>query len=358
MSIRDIAKRAGVSPSTVSRVLNDPSHRCSSDGVRDRIWKIAREMNYLPNEAARSLKTGAAASERAPRYIDILMTRSTRRQAEPFFAELLRVIEAESQRQRCIISNVWSLPTPVGARRTRAGELELEGVLAPGASRSDGLIVLGKCVPGAFDRLVSAYRGNVVCVGRNSVGQKADEVLCDGERLARVAVEHLIELGHTSIGYVGDCRNEARCRGYQRTLLDHGLEPQVDAIIPCEHTEAAGYAVMKRLVQEAESSPTAIFCATDAIAVGMLRCLDELGGRYYRPSIISCDDIEAAQYTKPALTTVALPKREMGRYALWLLADRMAGGHSAVTRMEVFGRLVVRDSCSLPSDANGYAYVI
>ena len=357
MSIRDIAKRAGVSPSTVSRVLNDPSHRCSSDGVRDKIWQIAREMNYLPNEAARSLKTGAGAVERKPRYVDVLMTRSTRRQAEPFFSELLRVIEAETQRQRCIISNVWSLPTPVGARRSRAAELEFESVVSRDTPRADGLIILGKCAPGMFERLHTSYKGNVVSVGRNSVGERSDEVLCDGEKLARMAVEYLIGLGHTSIGYVGDCRGEARCRGYQRTLLDHKLEPEVDSMIACEHTEAAGYAVMKRLVQR-ESAPTAIFCATDAIAVGMLRCLDELGGRYYAPSIISCDDIEAAQYTTPALTTVALPKREMGRYALWLLADRMDGGHSATTRVELFGRLVVRGSCSLPSDANGYTYVI
>lgn len=357
MSIRDIAKRAGVSPSTVSRVLNDPAHRCSSDGVRDRIWQVAREMNYLPNEAARSLKTGAAAAERAPRYVDVLMTRSTRRQAEPFFSELLRVVEAETQRQRCIIANVWSLPSLMGTRRNRAAELEYERVLAPDASRADGLLILGKCAPVVLDRLLRAYGGNVVCVGRNSVGERADEVLCDGEKLARMAVEHLIGLGHSTIGYVGDCRGEARCRGYQRTLLDHHLEPEVDLMISCEHTEAAGYVVMKRLVQR-DNAPTAIYCATDAIAVGMLRCLSELGGRYYAPSIVGCDDIESAQFTAPALTTVALPKRDMGRYALWLLADRMAGGHSTTTRVELSGRLVVRDSCSLPSDANGYTYVI
>ena len=357
MSIRDIAKRAGVSPATVSRVLNDPRHRCSSEGVRERIWRIAREMNYLPNEAARSLKTGAATTSLEPRCVDVLVTRASNRQMEPFFVELLHAVEAESQQQRCIISNSWSLPSPSTARLSRLGEHEFDAVLSPGSDRADGLVVLGKCDSGLLERLCDAYDGNVVCVGRNSVGQRTDEILCDGEQLARIAVEHLISLGHTAIGYVGNCRGETRCRGYQRTLLDHDLDPQMNAIIECDHTEGAGYAVMRQLMQD-EAAPTAIFCATDSIALGMLRCLGQLGGRYYAPSIISCDDIEEAQYAIPTLTTVALPKRDMGRFALRLLTDRMAGGHTAVARVELFGRLVVRESCSLPSDANGYTYVI
>ena len=91
----------------------------------------------------------------------------------------------------------------------------------------------------------------------------------------------------------------------------------------------------------------------------MLRSLNDRRSRYYSPSIIASDDIEAAQYANPALTTVALPKRDMGRFALRLLVDRLAGGgHSSCVRMELQGRLVVRASCSGPADAHGYNYVI
>ena len=102
MSIRDIAKKAGVSASTVSRVLNNPGYRCASPELRDAIWRIAREMNYLPNEAARSLKMGSGkdGASAAPLRVDVIVTRASQRQADPFFGELLRIIETETHSQR------------------------------------------------------------------------------------------------------------------------------------------------------------------------------------------------------------------------------------------------------------------
>ena len=360
MSIRDIAKRAGVSPATVSRVLNDPRHRCASEGLRDRIWQIAREMNYLPNEAARSLKKGSDASaSRQPGRIDVIVTRSSQRQPDPFFSELLRVIETETHAQRLLIVHVWYLSTLSGHRSLGAGamERELTSVLGTSVERGQGLIVIGKCLPSILERLREAYAGNVVAVGRNSTGLATDEVLCDGEKIAQMAVEYLIGLGHREIGYVGDCHNESRYRGYQRALVSHGLDVSVGNVFECEHTESAGYAAMSELEKRGDA-PTGLFCATDAIAVGMLRRLGESGGLYYAPSVIASDDIEAAELTTPALTTVALPKADMGRFAVRLLADRMAGGHSATARLELGVRLIVRASCSSPADARGFNYVI
>ena len=361
MSIRDIAKKAGVSASTVSRVLNNPGYRCASPELRDTIWRIAREMNYLPNEAARSLKMGSGkdGASAAPLRVDVIVTRASQRQADPFFGELLRIIETETHSQRCLISQLWYLSSLNARKGVRAGatERELATVLGSGVDRGDGLIVIGKSSEAVLSRLVEAYSGNVVSVGRNSCAYLCDEVLCDGEKIARLAVGRLVELGHRQIGYAGDCHNESRYRGYQRTLLERGLDVGVGSVIECEHTEEAGYAAMERLMQ-ADDAPTAIYCATDAIAIGMLRSLSDRRSRYYSPSIIASDDIEAAQYANPALTTVALPKRDMGRFALRLLVDRLAGGHSSCVRMELQGRLVVRASCSGPADAHGYNYVI
>lgn len=359
MSIRDIAKRAGVSPATVSRVLNDPTHHCSSEGLRDRIWQIAREMNYLPNEAARNLKMGASAAPAAPGRIDVIVTRASPRQPDPFFSEVLRVIESETHAQRLLILHVWYLSALSGHRPMGAGvtERELAGVIGSGVRRGDGLIVIGKCAEPILERLRDAYGGNVMAVGRNSTGYVTDEVICDGEKIARVAVEHLIGLGHREIGYVGDCHNESRYRGYQRTLVAHGLDVTVANVVECEHTEAAGYAAMGELMRR-DDAPTALFCATDAIAVGVLRRMGESGGMYYSPSVISSDDIEQAQLTNPGLTTVALPKVDMGRFAVRMLADRMAGGHTATARLELGVRLIVRASCSSPDNARGFTYVI
>ena len=89
-------------------------------------------------------------------------------------------------------------------------------------------------------------------------------------------------------------------------------------------------------------APTAIYCANDMIAIGMLKCLNKYKNHYYVPSIISSDDIEEAQYTKPMLTTVRLPKEEMGKFALYLLIDRLDGGHKGIVRTELEGKLMIR----------------
>ena len=96
MSIKKIAEKAGVSPATVSRVLNNPNYKCSVPGLRDKIWKTAIEMNYVPNEAARNLKRGVSAKQEKTWYINILMTRTDSSTTDPFFAELLRVIKVRS----------------------------------------------------------------------------------------------------------------------------------------------------------------------------------------------------------------------------------------------------------------------
>ena len=102
MSIKKIAKEAGVSTATVSRVLNNPGYKCSSEELRERIWKIARELNYMPNEAARNLKKGITDTSQKVWYLDVLMTRTGNLETDPFFSELLRVIESEIHRQGCI----------------------------------------------------------------------------------------------------------------------------------------------------------------------------------------------------------------------------------------------------------------
>lgn len=89
-----------------------------------------------------------------------------------------------------------------------------------------------------------------------------------------------------------------------------------------------------------------------------LKCLNKYKNRYYVPSIISSDDIEEAQYTKPMLTTVRLPKEEMGKFALYLLIDRLDGGHKGIVRTELEGKLMIRESCTLVENANRMEYYI
>ena len=107
MSIKKIAEKACVSAATVSRVLNNPNYRCSSPEMRDRIWKAAIALNYTPNTAARNLKMGVKGSEEKVYYIGVLMTRMEKATTDPFFNELLRVIESEIHKQVAILTKVW-----------------------------------------------------------------------------------------------------------------------------------------------------------------------------------------------------------------------------------------------------------
>ncbi len=353
MSIKRIAELSGVSPATVSRVLNHPEYKCQSPEVRERIWKAAMQLGYTPNQAARNLKLGIAA-EQKNYYIGVLMTRMENATADPFFGELLRVIESEIHKQAAILAKVWYLPLFSNDKKCRTENLDriIDEMYRETICVCDGLIIIGKCNKEALKKLNKKYKC-VVSVNRNSTNYEVDEVLCDGRKVAAMAVEYLISLGHRNIGYVGECYNEARYAGFLETMRKHEIEPDPSMIIQTHQTETEGFHAMQRIFRE-EDRPTGIYCANDITAVGMLKCLAKYKNYYYTPSIISSDDIEEAQCTRPMLTTVSLPREEMGKFAMQLLLDRLRGGHRSVVRLELEGRLMIRDSCA-PADESGWS---
>jgi len=148
---------------------------------------------------------------------------------------------------------------------------------------------------------------------------------------------------------------------WEETNLDYYVIPHEDLIpeyvVETNQTEKEGYEAMEQLLKS-DDCPTGIYCANDITAVGMLKYLGRCRNLYFTPSIIASDDIEEAQYTKPMLTTVGLPKEEMGKFALYLLLDRMKGGHSGVVRMELSGHLMIRNSCSHVSESTWSDYCI
>lgn len=345
MSIKKIAEKVGSSPATVSRVLNNPNYRCSIPGLRDKIWKAAIELNYVPNEAARNLKMGVFTQREKTYYINVLMTRMDTSQSDPFFTELLHIIESEIHKQMCILSKVWYLSIFSDSNKCKKENLDkiIDEMYSETKGKCDGLIIIGKCNGEALRKLKSRYK-SVVSVNRNSTNYEVDEVLCDGEKIASIAIEHLIQLGHRNIGYVGECHDEVRYKGYIKTLQKYDIDIESSYVKETKQTEAEGFEVMKQFLQSG-NCPTGIYCANDITAIGMLKCLNKYKSRYITPSIISSDDIEEAQYTKPMLTTVRLPKDEMGKFALYLLVDRMRGGHKGTVRAELEGKLMLRNSC-------------
>ena len=160
LSIKKIAKEAGVSTATVSRVLNNPGYKCSSEELRERIWKIARELNYMPNEAARNLKKGITNTSQKVWYFDVLMTRTGNLETDPFFSELLRVIESEIHRQGCILMHIFHQPLFSNDRKCRTENIDkvIAQMEPDGEIRSDGLIIIGKCNDNVLKKLSAKYK--------------------------------------------------------------------------------------------------------------------------------------------------------------------------------------------------------
>ena len=357
MSLKRIAEMTGVSVSTVGRILSDPNHKCTNEEVKRRVLEAAREINYIPNASARALKSGSKSQEKVFR-INILLTRAAYEMTDPFYDELLMILEKELRNNGCIVGNVWHNAEFSDEKLSRTEGMTglVEELFPKDAPRADGLIIIGKVTARAL-KLLKNKEKNIVSINRNSTNYQVDEVLCDGSRIAKTAVSYLAKLGHTKIGYVGDCHNESRFTGYQNALVDLRLTPEIDHIFDTLPNEANGIAAMEYFLT-LEDPPTGIYCANDILAVGMLGALNRRRSRGHSFSVISSDDIEAAQYTKPMLTTISLPKNEMVRFAMMLLLDRIRGGHRIVSRLEVEGTLVVRESCRTPGVLNEPEYYI
>ncbi|SDB18595.1 LacI family DNA-binding transcriptional regulator [Eubacterium oxidoreducens] len=356
MSIKKIAKLTGVSTATVSRILNNPEYKCQSPETRERVWQTAIDLNYTPNRAARNLKLGITFPKQKSFFLNVLMTRTDSVQTDPFFNELLRVIESEIHKVGSVLSSIWYMPVFSDDEACERNDLQvlIDNVYNDVSEHSDGLIIIGKCNHKALQLWKKKYKA-IVSINRNSTNHEVDEVICDGSKIAHLATNHLIELGHTQIAYAGSCHNEARYRGFTDALTQAQIALREEYVINTPARQTDGFDAMKKIAS-LTNRPTGIYCANDVIALGMLDFLNQYKNLNYTPSIIASDDIEEAQYTKPMLSTVRLPKNEMGKFAIQLLTDRLSGGHSSVTKIELEGTLVKRNSTYVATENQWQSY--
>ena len=323
MSLKEIADRTGVSVSTVSRVLNNRPGGCVSSQVRERVWKAAREMGYQPNLHARNLKQGT--SSRVLPCISVILARTDAPQEDPFFIQCLDDLSAE------LLGAGFRLGPTAGP----------EPELSP-LPQADGYIVLGKCREDLLWTL-EQRTPNLVGLWRNPGMLPVDQVVCSGQKAAALAMEHLVELGHRRIAYIGDCSYENRFVGYTEALTGHSLPLIYPLVFNVQQTRQAGQRAMAALLQTGEA--TGVLCASDEVALGALDTLRHTRKKrgVLPTSVISIDDIPEAR--RAGLTTVHIPRGDMAHLAVRLLADRMAGGHREPVRVELPCRLVERDSC-------------
>ena len=353
MSLKEISELTGVSISTVGRILRDPKHKCP-DEVRRKVLEAARSTGYVPNSAAKSLRSGKSGDKLYS--ADIFLARSESESSDPFYDELLMLTEKELRANGCVIAGVRQIAELAADGAENDIERKLETYYSGREDHADGLVIIGRCTARAL-KLLKKYQKNMIMISRDASGQDSDEVICDGKKLAEVAVGHLVGLGHKKIAYVGSCRNGSRFAGYQSAMLRAGLVPDIDHIFDTSPNEQSGILAAEYFTK-LEEPPTGIYCANDIIAVGLLRFLQKRRVKLWEPSVISCDDIEQAQFTTPMLTTIALPKEDMAHFAIMLLLDRMNGGHRQSSRLELQGTLMVRSSCRPVHEFNEPEYYI
>ena len=332
MTLKKIAEMTGTSVSTVSRVLNQTSPTCASRELQDRIWEAARETGYRPNEAARSLRRAEA--QETGISVSVVLARISSLGEEPFFAELFRCLEIELMKRRATIEEIVYAKDSLPER------------LAP----SDGVIILGRCSASLLNHILAQNR-NAVGIWRNPVDFNIDEVICDGQKAAETALAYLFSLGHRKIAYIGSCSYESRYVGYCNMLIRSNIPIDYALIRQTDQSRGQAESAFLELLQlrrEGKAQFSAIFCANDNTAVRVLELMQE-HCREIRPgtvSVISIDDIEEAQNTRPYLTTVHIPRAEMAHMAVMLLLDRIKGGHREVVRNEFPCRIVKRESCT------------
>ncbi len=332
-TLEDVARLAGVSRSTVSRVINDqPNVRPE---VRERVWQVAREVGYQPHAAARSLATSRThvIGMVIPEAVTTLFT-------DPFFSLLLRgATDACNSHQYQLMLSLFTANADrqeIYQRILRSGYLE--GAIVASASLDDPLIsdLLRDRIP-------------FVSVGRYP-NKPVHYVDADNVNGARMAVEHLIRLGHRRIatitGPLDMIAGQDRLSGYRQALEVRGIPVEEELIVEGDFSEASGTAGMQRLLPV---SPSAVFVASDMMAIGALRSLRQADRQVPQDiALVGFDDIPIASAIVPALTTVRQPIERMGSMAVEVLLSVLedsSGEEALAQRIVLPTELVIRASC-------------
>ncbi|MGH2579591.1 MAG: LacI family DNA-binding transcriptional regulator [Actinomycetota bacterium] len=320
-TILDVAERAGVSKSLVSLALRG-SPRVREE-KRKAILRAAEQLGYRPNAVARSLV------RKRTNVIGVMLSDLH----NLYFAEVVDGIEAEalSAQYRALINT-----------GSRMAEREWEAIETLLQLRTDGLILAGPVLPASLI-LSAASSVPVVLVARASRWPSVDSVTNDDRAGARMAVDHLVSLGHRDIAHVDGgtgAGSASRRSGYLEAMRDHGLA-RAAVVAPGAFTEEGGAAGIDRLLAS-KARPTAVFVANDLAAVGALHALERQGARVPDDvSVVGYDNTALAALGHIELTTIDQPRREIGAMAVRLLLERLDDGRDRGRHVVLTPRLVV-----------------
>lgn len=325
VSIVDVAKRAGVSVASASRVLSNASYPVSEE-TRGKVLQAAQELHYAPNSLARSLRAQRS------NLVAVLVGDN----ADPYFAEITRGVEE--------VANDYGYLTIV-CNTERKSERELHYLQMLQDYRADGIIFAGSGLnePGHTERLnaiVQTMRERgaaIVILAQHTLQVPAIQI--DNFGGARAMARYLLELGHRRIAFIGGPSNlivaNMRLQGYMAALIEAGLDVDHTLILAGSFDREGGEQAVSRIAQLSEQQrPSAIFASNDETAFGLLRGLNDLGWRVPEDiSICGFGDLPMAQVIVPALTTVHIGLRDLGRSGMRRLLAQLQ--HKEATGAEL-----------------------
>jgi DNA-binding LacI/PurR family transcriptional regulator len=333
VSIKDIARLAGVSHSTVSRALNHSP--LIPLQTAERIQRIAAEQGYTASAVARSLVT------RRTEAIGVVVTSI----ADPFNGEVVAGIEEVANREGYSVVLATSQADP---RR------EMTVVRSFRERRVDGILVASSRLGAQYQPLSSELEAPIVLLNNQHPSELAHSVSIDNADGGLQATAHLLALGHRAIAYIGDefglHSDEARFLGFKSAMQQARIEIHPDFVVRGDGGQRGGKLRAAELLNLPQP-PTAIFCYNDMTALGAISAIHAHGWQVGREvSVVGFDDLFFTASLQPPLTTFRQPKRELGNQAMELLLSILRG-QGAERKVVIRGELVVRESTGQPYQA-------
>ena len=339
-TIRDVAKMAGVSIATVSRILNADKTYKASEETQERVWKAVSELDYMPNQAAKHLskqreKRNSFNGDKVKIGCILCVTRE--KYTDPYFMAILSGAESK------LIESGYNL----SVIRT-SFELQNRAILFNTLNESlKGLIVMETL----NDEIYKVLKDKIeFIVGIDTLHKEIDNVCYDRFDAAEKAVNHLIGKGHRRIAYLGGTdisgyiRKEKRYKGYLSALEDSGIAEDLNIVKNCEWDSKLCYSQTIELI-DVQNRPTAIFAASDLMAMIAMNAIFERNLKVPDDiAVIGLSNIEMSKYTNPPLSTIDVPKTQLGETAAEILISRIKGDISLPKKIILPTNLIERNS--------------
>ncbi|MBT2697420.1 LacI family DNA-binding transcriptional regulator [Bacillus sp. ISL-40] len=335
-TIKDIAEQANVSTATVSRILNNDPTLSVAEETRKKVIEVVNELNYKP------LRKKTVKADKKTESYNIGLIILNDETIDPYFQSIRLGVESTCNDYSL---NIISTMT-VGK----------SNITAEGLSGLDGLIVIGDV---DIEDLKEIYyeNNNIVAVDYLPRENNVDTVISDLEGATYQVLEHLFSLGHSDIAYLGGKglvfgvssnktieKEDTRKNAFEKIMKEKGLYNPAK-VLEADWGPTSGYTLTKQLIETGQM-PSAIVVGSDPMALGVLRALHEASIKVPEEvSVFSFDDIEAAAFMNPRLSTVKVHGDEMGKTAVKMLYDRLKG-RSVPLKVVLPTELIIRDSVS------------